>query len=91
MSVLVRLIVSKFHKKKNHFQLSYCSLEIVHAVKDCDPCGALLYDLIDLDLLQQELYSHAYNDAAVMFAACPDFMDFYSEEAANNQGLECIR
>ena len=24
---------------KNHFQLSYCSLEIVYAVKDCDSCG----------------------------------------------------
>ena len=27
---------------KNHYQLSYCSLEIVYAVKDCDHCGALL-------------------------------------------------
>ena len=24
---------------KNHSQLSYCSLEIVYAVKDCDSCG----------------------------------------------------
>ena len=39
--MLVRLIVSKF--KKNHSQLSYYSLEIVYAVKDCDPCGVLLY------------------------------------------------
>ena len=23
---------------KNHFELSYCSFEIVYAVKDCDPC-----------------------------------------------------
>ena len=28
---------------KNHSQLSYCSLEIVYAVKDYDPCGALLF------------------------------------------------
>ena len=27
---------------KNHSQLSYCSSEIVYAVKDCDPCGELL-------------------------------------------------
>ena len=28
---------------KDHSQLSYCSLEIMIAVKDCDPCGALLF------------------------------------------------
>ena len=29
---------------KNHSQLSYCSLEIVYAVKDCDPCSrAILF------------------------------------------------
>ena len=38
-SVLVRLNVSKFHKKK-----SFSSLEIVYAVKDCDPCDqAILF------------------------------------------------
>ena len=42
-SVLVGLIVSMI-KKKNHSHLSYCSLEIVYAVKDCDSCDrALLY------------------------------------------------
>ena len=27
---------------QNQSQLSYCSLEVVYAVKDCDPCGAIL-------------------------------------------------
>ena len=26
-----------------------------------------------------------------MFAACPNFNDFYTEDAVNNNGLECIR
>ena len=33
---------SKFHKISFSAIISYCSLEIVYAVKDCDPCGALL-------------------------------------------------
>ena len=31
---------------KNHSQLSYCSLEIVYAVKDCDPCGRAILLLL---------------------------------------------
>ena len=26
-----------------------------------------------------------------MFAACPNFHDFYNESAVNNEGLECLR
>ena len=48
-SVLVRLIVSKL-KKKNHSQLTYCSLEIVDAVKDCDSCGRAILS-VPLSLL----------------------------------------
>ena len=39
----------------------------------------------------QELYSHAYDSVGVMFASCPNFNDFYTEQAINNNGLECIR
>ncbi|XP_013418090.1 adenylate cyclase type 3-like [Lingula anatina] len=38
-----------------------------------------------------ELYSQAYEHTAVIFAACPNFNDFYSEDAVNNNGLECFR
>ena len=39
----------------------------------------------------QELYSHYYNRAAVMFASCPNFTDHYSEDTINNNGLEWMR
>lgn len=26
-----------------------------------------------------------------MFAACPNFTDFYNESSVNNNGLECLR
>lgn len=39
----------------------------------------------------QELYSHGYDEVGVMFASCPNFNDFYNEDAVNNNGLECIR
>ena len=41
-----RLHLARF----DHFQLSYCSLEIIYAVKDCDPCGALLYVCVSVCL-----------------------------------------
>nr|KAG5685457.1 hypothetical protein BaRGS_002765 [Batillaria attramentaria] len=38
-----------------------------------------------------ELYSHSYDEAGVIFAACPNFHDFYNESSVNNNGLECLR
>ncbi|ESO98551.1 hypothetical protein LOTGIDRAFT_142752, partial [Lottia gigantea] len=38
-----------------------------------------------------ELYSHSYSHIGVMFAACPNFNDFYNESSVNNNGLECLR
>lgn len=39
----------------------------------------------------EELYSKSYEAVGVLFAAMPNFSDFYSEESVNNQGLECLR
>lgn len=39
----------------------------------------------------EELYSKSYNSVGVLFAAVPNFTDFYTEESVNNQGLECLR
>ncbi|XP_076329995.1 adenylate cyclase type 3-like [Tachypleus tridentatus] len=38
-----------------------------------------------------ELYSKSYSAVGVLFAAMPNFSDFYTEESVNNQGLECLR
>ncbi|RWS27903.1 adenylate cyclase type 3-like protein [Leptotrombidium deliense] len=38
-----------------------------------------------------ELYSKSYDAVGVLFAAMPNFTDFYTEESVNNQGLECLR
>lgn len=42
-------------------------------------------------LNDEELYSKSYDAVGVLFAAMPNFSDFYSEESVNNQGLECLR
>ena len=39
----------------------------------------------------EELYSKSYDCVGVLFAAMPNFTDFYTEESVNNQGLECLR
>ena len=39
----------------------------------------------------EELYSKSYESVGVLFAAMPNFSDFYTEESVNNQGLECLR
>lgn len=39
----------------------------------------------------EELYSKSYDAVGVLFAAMPNFSDFYTEESVNNQGLECLR
>lgn len=39
----------------------------------------------------EELYSKSYEAVGVLFAAMPNFSDFYTEEAVNKQGLECLR
>ncbi|XP_023219858.1 adenylate cyclase type 3-like [Centruroides sculpturatus] len=39
----------------------------------------------------EELYSKSYEAVGVLFAAMPNFSDFYTEETVNNQGLECLR
>jgi hypothetical protein len=39
----------------------------------------------------QEMYSQSYDEVGVMFAACPNFNDFYTEDSFNNNGLECLR
>ncbi|KAI1300191.1 Adenylate cyclase type 3 [Halotydeus destructor] len=42
-------------------------------------------------LRDEELYSKSYDSVGVLFAAMPNFSDFYTEESVNNQGLECLR
>ncbi|KAG9510720.1 Adenylate cyclase type 3, partial [Fragariocoptes setiger] len=39
----------------------------------------------------EELYNKSYDAVGVLFAAMPNFSDFYTEESVNNQGLECLR
>lgn len=39
----------------------------------------------------EELYSKSYESVGVLFAAMPNFSEFYTEETVNNQGLECLR
>lgn len=39
----------------------------------------------------EELYSKSYEAVGVLFAAMPNFSDFYTEDDVNNQGLECLR
>ncbi|GFQ86961.1 adenylate cyclase type 3 [Trichonephila clavata] len=39
----------------------------------------------------EELYSKSYEAVGVLFAAMPNFSDFYTEDSVNNQGLECLR
>ncbi|KAL1429609.1 hypothetical protein MTO96_015989 [Rhipicephalus appendiculatus] len=41
--------------------------------------------------LDEELYSKSHDSVGVLFAAMPNFSDFYTEESVNNQGLECLR
>lgn len=42
-------------------------------------------------LNDEELYSKSYEAVGVLFAAMPNFSNFYTEESVNNQGLECLR
>ncbi|XP_071804572.1 adenylate cyclase type 3-like [Asterias amurensis] len=39
----------------------------------------------------EDLYAQDYPEVGVMFASIPNFSDFYSEDAINNQGTECLR
>lgn len=36
-------------------------------------------------------YSRSYTDVAVMFASIPNFMDFYTENDLNDQGIKCLQ
>lgn len=39
----------------------------------------------------EDLYAESHDATGVMFCAIPNFWDFYTEEAVNKQGLECLR
>ena len=39
----------------------------------------------------QELYSESYDCVTVMFGSIPNFKEFYQQNSANKNGLECIR
>lgn len=61
---------------------------------------ALVYNVLPLHVAKHflgkrkfddELYSKSYEAVGVLFAAMPNFSDFYTEESVNNQGLECLR
>ncbi len=39
----------------------------------------------------QDLYSHYYEEIGVLFAACPNFTDHYTEDAISKDGLEWMR
>ncbi|XP_055955561.1 adenylate cyclase type 2 [Patella vulgata] len=40
---------------------------------------------------KSSIYYNFYPNVSVMFASIPNFKDFYQQNAANKQGLECIR
>lgn len=42
-------------------------------------------------LLLQDLYHQSYSRVGVLFASIPNFHEFYTELAVNNQGTECLR
>lgn len=61
---------------------------------------ALVYNVLPLHVAKHflgrrrhddELYSKSHESVGVLFAAMPNFSDFYTEESVNNQGLECLR
>lgn len=62
---------------------------------------ALVYNILPMHVAEHfmsnkkrsydELYSQSYAEVGVLFASMPNFSDFYSEDAVNNQGLECLR
>ena len=37
------------------------------------------------------MYAQDYKECGVMFASIPNFSEFYTEDAINNQGTECLR
>lgn len=39
----------------------------------------------------QDLYHQSYSRVGVVFASIPNFHEFYTELAVNNQGTECLR
>ncbi len=39
----------------------------------------------------QDLYSQYYEEIGVLFAACPNFTDHYTEDAISKDGLEWMR
>ncbi|XP_071097413.1 adenylate cyclase type 3-like [Haliotis cracherodii] len=53
--------------------------------------GHVAKDFLGSQKKDDELYSNAYDEVGVIFAACPNFHDFYNESAVNNNGLECFR
>ena len=42
-------------------------------------------------MLLQDLYYDFHPEAGILFASIPDFAEYYEEEEANNQGIECMR
>ena len=38
-----------------------------------------------------DLYSYGYSRVGIFFASIPNFSEFYMEQDANNQGIECLR
>ena len=62
----------KVSLKKNHSHLSYyCSLDIVYAVKDCDPCDRAL-------LTSQWLLQSVSVSVSVCLCVCPAFTAYIS-------------
>ncbi|XP_046574619.1 adenylate cyclase type 3-like [Haliotis rubra] len=53
--------------------------------------GHVAKDFLGSQKKDDELYSNAYDEVGVIFAACPNFHNFYNESAVNNNGLECFR
>lgn len=55
------------------------------------PVHVAKYFITNKSRSYDELYSQSYDEVGVLFASMPNFSDFYSEDAVNNQGLECLR
>ncbi|XP_074658737.1 adenylate cyclase type 3-like [Tubulanus polymorphus] len=48
-------------------------------------------DFLGTNRSDEELYCQQYDEVGVVFAACANFNDFYTEDSINNNGLECLR
>ncbi|GFO26284.1 adenylate cyclase type 3 [Plakobranchus ocellatus] len=104
LAVTLTLMLYNMHSDRLARMLFYWkearNLQKEEAVNMQERNTALVYNLLPAHVAKEfstarksdsELYSQAYDEVGVMFAACPNYNSFYNESAVNNNGLECLR